>query len=134
MIESFSWGVRGGDLAVETSVRGSVHVLIDRLGAAQAHGVVVVRSADDVFVFRAIPGEASATCADANGDGVGGMTSVQVGLEHGASGERLVALFEPAAGEIDREGWHDVVIRIGDATFDGRAHVTLPGRGREPRD
>lgn len=86
------------------------------------------------MVFRATSEDTSATCADANGDGVSGLTSVQVGLQDETSGQRLLALFQPEAGEIEEEGWHAVTIRIGDATLNGIVHVILPRGAFESRD
>jgi hypothetical protein len=70
-------------------------------------------------------GATSAACADTDGDGVAGLTGVEVAFGDVRSGEVVFASIAPHAGEIDESGRHAVTLRIDDESLNGEALVRL---------
>jgi hypothetical protein len=94
-------------------LNASLHVTFDRFGAARAYGVVVLRSGADTEVFIADPEDTNASCADQNGNGVGGLTALQVGFQNERSEERISVAILPHV-ELDEDGRYTATLHIGD--------------------
>lgn len=87
---------------------------IDIAGIAKARGVAVFRTQDGTEVFSVNSEGASASCADRNGNGIAGLTGLEIELVNVQSGETVLAAIFPDEGEIDESGWHRATIRIGE--------------------
>ena len=90
-------------------------------GSAQVHGVAHRRGAGANAILIADSSPAQATCADTDGDGDSGITSLQFDTRDPRS-ERLVPVsVVPVDGDIDDQTRHFVVIVIGTTTVLGWA-------------
>lgn len=119
-ILSFSFGA-----AAQPGLVARVHV--DREGGADARGVAVSGEERSTGALVALPGGTQASCADADGDGVAGITAFTIEFGQPRGDARLLATVVPDRGEIDEGGWHPVAIGFGDTTVSGRVRAVLPG-------
>ena len=62
------------------------------------------------------------SCGDVDGDGLGGIISLQFVLRDVRTGELVTGLIVPNDGELDDDGEEPVTIVIGDVTVTGTAH------------
>jgi hypothetical protein len=70
-------------------------------------------------------GATTVACADTDGDGIAGLTEIEVAFGDVRSGEVVFASITPDAGEIDESGRHAVTLRINDESLSGEALVRL---------
>jgi hypothetical protein len=98
------------------TVQLRLFVLIDRDGNERAQGAALLRDGTANTYLVAEPQGASATCADADGDGTAGLTRLAVGLRDAQTGARSTAVISPLAGELDASGRYLGVIRVHNTT------------------
>src|SRR5262245_18643284 len=104
-----------------------VAVNIDRDGVAQARGAAVIKDGLSNTVLIAEKHPTTASCADTNGNGVAGLTSLQFVMRDVHSGELVPVSIIPASGEIDKSGEDEVIIVTGDTTFVERLKTHVSG-------
>lgn len=105
-----SWSFSGPDDG--PAVQG-LHLVL-RFGAdgdATARGTVHVRDGTSNTVL--IAGAAQAACADTDGDGVAGITALELFGRHPLGGEELLVFFL-GGHELDARGEYPVGVRVGD--------------------
>jgi hypothetical protein len=110
----------------------SIHVNLDSFGNAQAHGTVHIPEGTAPQVLIAQPQGTRASCADTDGDGIAGLTSLELLVRNVRSGELVPVVVVPDRGEIDEPGWHAITVRISNRVIAGRARVSLPGQVPRP--
>ncbi len=84
-------------------------------GDAEARGTVHVRDGtSNTFLIGEAPPRA--TCADADGDGTAGITSLQLVGRNPQSGEEVLVVLVPGDNDLDARGEYEVGVRMGDVS------------------
>ncbi len=82
-------------------------------GSAQAHGVLQIRDGTSNTVLIAEKSPANASCADTDGDGVAGVTSLQFSVRDVHTGQLLPISIAPVAGDVDDRTRHEATVIVG---------------------
>ena len=93
-------------------------------GTARVHGVRLIPDgtpSGTVLVAENEP--ATATCADEDGDGVAGLTSLQFNVQDVRTGEVLPVSLTPVDGEVDESGDKELTLVIGNDSRTGTWEV-----------
>jgi len=104
-----------------------VVVRVDRDGLARAGGNVRLRAGTSTTVLVAEQGPTTASCADADRDGVGGLTGLTFTLRDVRTGEQFLATVVPDE-EADRAGPRRATLRLGGSRTGGVFPVSLTFR------
>ncbi len=86
-------------------------------GTVETYGTIHVRdgTSNTVLIAESAP---QSSCADSDGDGTAGVAFLQVAALDPYTGERLLVVIVPAAGELDDRGSHDIRIEVGRHVID----------------
>jgi len=79
-------------------------VSIDRVGHAAVGGFAVLRSGPSLPPRLLQAGSGTAQCADADGDGLGGLARLEITFRDGRSGETVIAIITPEHGDVSVSG------------------------------
>jgi hypothetical protein len=82
---------------------GALTATVDDDGEARGHGAVHIQDSLSKTILVA-DGAAQASCADADGDGVGGLVRLTVGLRDIRTGASYTAVISPLEGDVDESG------------------------------
>lgn len=86
----------------------------DRESNTQARGVIQFGTGASKLILIPEPGGTSATCADADDDGVSGLVLLEVLARNVRTGEQFLVSLAPTGGDIDESGEYEVALRAGD--------------------
>ena len=92
-------------------------VRLDEKGVAETDGVARIRdgTSNTVLVAEAVP--TAATCADADGNGRGGVTMLHFAMRDARTGQSVPVSIIPNDGDVDDDGRHATTIGVGPKTF-----------------
>jgi hypothetical protein len=105
---------------------GRIRVRIAAGGETRARGKVRLRDGTSSTILVAERNSAHASCADADGDGTGGLTWLSYVLRDARTGATHDVTVIPDEGEADEHGVHPSAIRTGNTVAAGRLRI----RGR----
>jgi hypothetical protein len=90
-------------LFFEPPLNGALVAAVDNDGDARGHGAIQIRDGVSNTIHVA-DGTAQASCADADGDGAGGLVRLTIGLRDIRTGEAFTGIIAPLDGDIDETG------------------------------
>jgi len=92
-------------------------VRLDEDGVAETDGVARIRdgTSNTILVAESVP--TSASCADTDGNGRGGVTMLHFAMRDARTGQSVAVSIIPNDGDVDDDGQHSTTIVVGARTF-----------------
>lgn len=90
-------------ILISPQIDGQLVAKVDTDGEAHGHGTLHIHDGTSNTILVA-EGAANASCADADGDGVGGLVRLSVVLRDVRAGQTVTGVVTPVEGDADESG------------------------------